>query len=295
MDYIQAFINYISIEKRYSNLTAQAYLRDLEQFFSFLKAEYQFDDISLVKHTQIRSWLATLMQQQNNTAKSINRKISTLKSFYKYLLRQEHIKELPTLKIVSPKNIKRLPVFASESQMEQLMEVHDFGEGFNNQTQRLIVEILYATGMRRSELINLSIKNIDLSNSLIKILGKGNKERLMPIPQELAQLIKSYLTERIHFDSSGMNQLLINEKGKPLYDKYVYLVVKKHLGAVTTHDKKGPHTLRHSFATHLLNNGAQLNAVKELLGHANLAATQVYTHNSIDQLKNVFRKAHPKA
>jgi integrase/recombinase XerC len=295
MDYIKAFINYISVEKRYSNLTAQAYLRDLEQFFAFIKAEYHIDDISRVKHPQIRTWLAALMQQQNNTARSINRKISTLKSFYKYLLRQEHIKELPTLKIVTPKNMKRLPVFASESQMEQLMEVHDFGEGFNNQTQRLIIEILYATGMRRSELINLSITNIDFSNGLIKILGKGNKERLMPMPNELSQLLKSYLEARIPFDTNGVSQLLINEKGKPLYDKYVYLVVKKHLSAVTTHDKKGPHTLRHSFATHLLNNGAQLNAVKDLLGHANLAATQVYTHNSIDQLKNVFRKAHPKA
>ncbi len=295
MELLKAFLQYIIVEKRYSKLTAQAYERDLEQFFVFINTTFDIQNFQDVKHTHIRSWLASLMQNNNNAARSVNRKISTLKSFYKYLLRQNVISSLPTTKITTPKNSKRLPSFISESSMELLLDTKDFGTTFKDKTERLIIEMLYNTGMRRAELVALSVTQIDFSNALIKILGKGNKERLMPIVPELQTLIKDYLNERTLLGFARVNQLLVTPKGEPVYEKFVYNAVKKHLATVTTQNKKSPHVLRHSFATHILNNGAQLNAVKELLGHANLAATQVYTHNTIDKLKNAFNKAHPKA
>jgi integrase/recombinase XerC len=291
---VQSFLQYLEFEKRYSTLTVQAYHRDLEQFFLFLKSTYGDCHILQIKHIHIRAWLAQL-KNVDNSSKTINRKISTLKSFFKFALRNQWITELPTTKLVSPKTEKRLPTFLQESQIEHLFDNTDFGTKFSDKTERLILEILYNTGMRRAELCNLKTKQIEFGTQLIRIIGKGNKERLMPMVPDLAGLIKDYILAKTEIENADNEYLLILPKGKPLYEKYVYLVVKKYLATVSTQAKKSPHVLRHTFATHVLNNGAQLNAVKELLGHASLAATQIYTHNSIEKLKETFKKAHPKA
>jgi integrase/recombinase XerC len=291
---LQAFLQYLAFEKRYSTLTVQAYQRDLEQFFSFLDAEYMQIVLAEIKHIHIRSWLAEL-KRIDNSAKTINRKISTLKSFFKYALRNQLITELPTTKLVSPKSEKRLPTFLQENQMNQLLDDTDFGSEFADKTNRLIIELLYNTGMRRAELCNLQTVQIEFGTQLIRIIGKGNKERLMPLVPALAALLQDYLIAKKNIENADVAHLFVLPNGKPIYPKYVYLVVKKYLATVSTQDKKSPHVLRHTFATHILNNGAQLNAVKELLGHASLAATQIYTHNSIEKLKETFKKAHPKA
>jgi integrase/recombinase XerC len=210
-------------------------------------------------------------------------------------LRQNIIKELPTTKIVSPKVAKRLPTFLQENQMSTLLDRVSFAQTFEGKTERIIIELLYSTGMRRIELCHLKESQIEFGTKLIRIIGKGNKERLMPMVPNLANLLQDYLIEKSKIKNVNNEYLLVLKNGKPLYEKFIYNVAKKYLGMVSTQDKKSPHVLRHTFATHILNNGAQLNAVKELLGHANLAATQIYTHNSIEKLKKVFEKAHPKA
>jgi integrase/recombinase XerC len=210
-------------------------------------------------------------------------------------LRQNIIKELPTTKIVSPKVAKRLPTFLQENQMSTLLDRVSFAQTFEGKTERIIIELLYSTGMRRIELCHLKESQIEFGTKLIRIIGKGNKERLMPMVPNLANLLQDYLIEKSKIKNVNNEYLLVLKNGKPLYEKFIYIVAKKYLGMVSTQDKKNPHVLRHTFATHILNNGAQLNAVKELLGHANLAATQIYTHNSIEKLKKVFEKAHPKA
>jgi integrase/recombinase XerC len=290
----QQFIQYLSFEKRYSKLTVQAYQKDLEQFFLFIGLQYTISHPSQIKHLHIRSWIAQL-KENNNANTSINRKISTLKSYFKFCLKQEFITKLPTQIIVAPKKAKRLPSYVPEKQMETLLEEIDFGEDFAGKTNRLLIELLYATGMRRSELKNIQLQDIDWHRKTIKILGKGNKERLIPLLPSIIERIEQYLEAKKEIEHSRSDFLLILDNGKPLYDKYIYLTVKKYLPMVSTLQKASPHVIRHSFATNILENGAQLNAVKELLGHSSLAATQVYTHNSIEKLKKVFQNAHPKA
>jgi len=291
---VSEFIGYIQHEKRYSLNTVQAYTRDLEQFFLYLQLNYEIQSSSNISHLQIRSWLASLKEDEIQS-KSINRKISTLKSFFKYLLKKEKIESSPMTKIISPKNSKRLPVFVNETNMDTLLTEVEFPDDFNGFTERLIIELLYQTGMRRAELIGLQISSLQLSQKAIKVLGKGNKERILPLLPELIELIQNYLIARNQFTEIDHNHLLVLKNGRPIYPKFVYLVVKKYLSVATTLNKKSPHVLRHTFATHLLNKGADLNAVKELLGHANLTATQIYTHNTIDKLKEIHKKAHPKA
>ena len=229
--------------------------------------------------------------------KSINRKLSTLKSLFQFLLKKEKIEIDPMLKVVSPKTGKRLPAFVEEQKMDSLLEDITFPEGFKGLRDKLVLEILYQTGIRRSELIHLQISDIDFQNQLIKVLGKGNKERLIPINRQLRLLINDYLALRktTFPDLLEIGQLMLTDKGKPMYPKFVYNLVKKYLSYVTTQEHRSPHILRHSFATHLSNNGADLNAIKELLGHSSLAATQIYTHNTIDRLKEIYQQAHPKA
>lgn len=291
---ISGFTDYLQFEKRYSIHTVQAYQNDLEQFFLFIRSQFDQLDIQAISHIHIRSWLAQL-KEMDTGSRSINRKISTLKSFYKFLLKKELVTSNPMGKIISPKNAKRLPVFVNEGNMANLMEQPLFSDDFKGKTDKLILELLYQTGMRRAELLGLQLASFDPSNKTVKVLGKGNKERLIPIQAELCALLQEYIKERSNIESLTHSHILTFENGKPLYEKYIYVTVKKYLSLITTVDKKSPHVLRHTFATHILNKGADLNAVKELLGHANLSATQVYTHNTIEKLKEVYKKAHPKA
>ena len=290
----QSFFSYIEYEKRYSGHTLDAYRSDLEQFASFL-VKNESSDIPFATHHDIRNWIVSMMEQKVS-ARSINRKISTLKSFYKFLMRKGEIKKSPLGKVQSPKTSKRLPVFVELPGIEKLLKEVEFPEGYEGLRDKMIIELFYGTGMRRNELINLKETDVDSYNSQIKVLGKGNKERLIPIHPGLLASIKNFVAEKKRlFEVQHENYLVVSEKGKKLEPGAVYAVVKKYLNLVTTVDKKSPHVLRHTFATHLMNNGADINAVKELLGHTSLAATQVYTHNTIDKLKEIYRQAHPKA
>jgi integrase/recombinase XerC len=241
----------------------------------------------------VRTWLASLKEAEM-TGKSLNRKISSLKSFFKFQIQKAVLKKSPMETVISPKISKRLPVFVAENDMEQMFMNVSFAEGWKGFTEKLVLQLFYATGMRLSELIQCKQNQVDLSKKQIKVLGKGNKERILPISESLAAEIKLYIQQKSE-EGKEAPQLFITENGKPLQPRAVYTFVKKYLSQVTTLQKKSPHVLRHSFATHLMNNGADLNAVKELLGHSSLAATQVYTHNTIEKLKEVFAKAHPKA
>ena len=289
------FLDFLTFQKRYSRHTITSYQNDLQSFFNFLHEE--FGDIPLhhVTGSFIRSWLAEL-KNSGMESKSINRKISCLKSFYKYQLKLGHITTSPMVTIISPKIKKRLPQYVEEKDIQILFSLVEFPDTWNGQTEELILKLFYATGMRQAELVNLKESQIDAGNCFIKILGKGNKERIVPLNPKLMDTILLYMkNKRIKFESFDSLNLFINSKGKKLYARMVYNIVNKYLSLVTTIDKKSPHVLRHSFATHLMNNGAEINAVKELLGHSSLAATQIYTHNTIEKLKDVYKKAHPKA
>ncbi len=243
----------------------------------------------------IRSWLAGL-RNKNIEPRSIHRKISSLKSFFKYHLRQGNLKQSPVVSIISPKSNKRLPQFVQEKETSTLFEHVEFSDDWKGQTAKLSLQILYYTGIRLSELIGLKENEIDMAHQSIKVLGKGNKERIIPVGKDLIQQIQSYIQEKYNqFAEADRTVLLVTDKGKKLYPKYVYLQVNQYLSLITSIDKKSPHVLRHTFATHLMNNGADLNAVKKLLGHSSLAATQVYTHNTIEKLKEIHKQAHPKA
>ena len=274
--------------------TVSSYKNDLFQFETFLKKTYSTEDLREVTFPMIRSWIVQLMENKI-AARSVNRKISTLKSFYKFHLREKTVTSNPMHKVQSPKIPKRLPVFVEESKMEGIIEDVSFGNDFEGRRNLLIVEMLYATGMRRAELIHLRKSDINLNNRTIKVLGKRNKERLIPMSVELSELIREYLDVRDQIKTTDASSFFITIKGNKINPSAVYRIVTRSLSQVTTLTKKSPHVLRHTFATHLLNNGANLNAIKELLGHANLAATQVYTHNTIEKLKMVYSKAHPKA
>ena len=291
---VQSFFSYIEYEKRYSGHTLDAYKSDLEQLATFLEKN-ESNDIPFATHHDIRNWIVSMMEQKVS-ARSINRKISTLKSFYKFLMRKGEIKKSPLGKVQSPKTSKRLPVFVELPGIEKLLKEVEFPEGYEGLRDKMIIELFYGTGMRRNELINLKETDVDSYNSQIKVLGKGNKERLIPIHPGLLASVKNFVAEKKKLlEVGGEPYLIVSEKGKKLEPGIVYQVVKKYLNLVTTVDKKSPHVLRHTFATHLMNNGADINAVKELLGHTSLAATQVYTHNTIDKLKEIYRQAHPKA
>ncbi|WP_301924498.1 tyrosine-type recombinase/integrase [Ferruginibacter sp.] len=292
---IQSFLDYLKFQKRYSQHTIISYQNDLTSFFDFIETQFAIQSLNEINASFARSWLASL-KEKGIESKSINRKISTLKSFFKYQLKKGVIPTSPMATIVSTKVKKRLPQFVAENDINTLFNYMEFPDNWNGKTHRLMFHLLYNTGIRQAELINLKEAHIDTGNSTIKVLGKGNKERILPVSNELTQLIKKYVTDKQTELVLGDREiLLVSEKGKKLYPKYVYTVVKKYLAAVTTIDKKSPHVLRHTFATHLMNNGADINAVKELLGHSSLAATQIYTHNTIEKLKEVYKKAHPKA
>ena len=290
----QNFLEFLQLQKRYSRHTIISYETDLTAFAIFMQNEFSNTDVAETKTTYIRTWLAGLKENEMSS-RSLNRKISTLRSFFKYLLKNNVVKVNPVTGVISPKMPKRLPQFVSEKDTNTLFTSTEFSEGFKGTTEKLIIEVLYATGMRKAELLSLKEYSIDRMNANIKVLGKGNKERIIPINKTLINNLKHYSEEKKRLFPRNENMVLfVSEKGEELDPKTVYNIVKKYLSKVTTIEKKSPHVLRHSFATHLMNNGADLNAVKELLGHSSLAATQVYTHNTIEKLKDVYKKAHPK-
>ncbi|RYD57711.1 MAG: integrase [Sphingobacteriales bacterium] len=287
------FLRYLKFEKRYAAHTIAAYEKDLEQFSAFLLSSFDNDDILTVSHFHIRSWLAGL-KDAGQQERTINRKMSSLNSFYKYLLRQQQVKKNPVRQLHALRLPERLPVYVKEQETDRLLEEESFGEGFKGFTDRLICELLYQTGMRRAELLQLKETDIEWSLDQVRILGKGNKERLVPIGDMLKDSLKTYIAEKKNIENADLSHLLILENGQPLYAGYIYRTVKNYLGMVTTLKKKSPHILRHTFATHLLNNGANIQAIKDLLGHSSLAATQVYTHNNIDKLKEIHKMSHPR-
>jgi integrase/recombinase XerC len=294
--YIDRFIQFLRFEKRYSHNTIIAYEKDLAQFQSYLITEYNINNIDQVNYHMIRSWLVSLSNEKIGN-RSINRKLSTLKTYYKFLIRENLISENPLFKILSPKTSKRLPEFVREENMNQLLDDIDFGDGFQGIRDKLIIEMFYFTGMRLSELVNLKDADINISGRQIKVLGKRNKERIIPITDLLVNSVEAYLSGRknlVNFNEPN-NYFFVTDKGKRIYKELVYRCINSYLGMVSTLRKKSPHILRHTFATHMLNNGADLNAIKELLGHSNLSATQVYTHNTIEKLKSIYKLAHPRA
>ena len=261
-----SFVEYLQFEKRFSPHTLVAYQTDLSQFIDYLEHTYEIKVIEEVNHSLIRSWIVDLMNHKISP-RSVNRKITTLKTFYKFLLLENE-------------------------KMDTLLDNIEFGDDATGLRNKLIIELFYATGMRLSELINLKESDVDLYANQVKVLGKRNKERIIPFAAELKNLIKKYMDSK---PESSLDLLFLSDKGKKMSEKFVYTSVKMYLSQVTTIDKKSPHVLRHTFATHMLNNGADLNAIKDLLGHANLSATQVYTHNTVEKLKNIHKQAHPKA
>ena len=290
---IDEFVSHIAHEKRYSQHTVKAYRKDLEQFNFFVSTQYSIIQPSQIKPAFVRSWLVSLMDE-GVTARSVNRKVSSLKSYFKYLIRHQIISSNPMDKVLSPKVAKKLPVFVDKKNMNQFFNYFVFTEDYDGKLDRTILEMFYSTGIRLSELINLKSQDVDLLKKQIKVTGKRNKQRIIPIGMELLHCLEQYIHSKIA-EGIGSSNFFVNKKGNKLYPKFVYRKVNHYLSMVSTIDKKSPHVLRHTFATHMLNNGADLNAIKELLGHASLAATQVYTHNTIDKLKAVYNQAHPKA
>lgn len=287
------FLDYLKFEKRYSQHTLVSYQTDLEQFFAYVTSQFDAPPVHQITAMFIRSWLAE-MKEDGITSKTINRKISSLRSFFKYMMKTGVVKQTPMTTVTAPRISKRLPAFVEEKHISTLFDHVEFSDDWKGRTERLVLQLFYATGMRLSELINLKESQLDPAHSQVKVLGKGNKERIIPVSKELLKEMELYVKEK-PMETPGLGNVFITEKGKPLQPRMVYGFVKKYLSNVTTIEKKSPHVLRHTFATHLMNNGADLNAVKELLGHSSLAATQVYTHNTIEKLKEVFKKAHPKA
>jgi integrase/recombinase XerC len=289
------FLKYLQYEKRFSPHTVLAYQKDLEQFLDYLQETYSLTSVKEVRHTHIRSWIVNLLEQ-SISHRSIRRKLSSLKAYFRFLLKRKELEHDPMLKVVVPKMGKRLPVVVNATQLETLFEDIVFPKGFSGMRDRLMLELLYHTGMRRSELIGLTWKQVDMVKQQFRVLGKGNKERLIPFSTALKEVLSAYgKTQEEEFGAGKSDHIFLTDRGAKLYPKFVYNKVKQYLGMVTTVEQRSPHVLRHSFATHLSENGADLNAIKSLLGHSSLAATQIYTHNSIEQLKQVYQQAHPKA
>jgi len=290
---IESFLRYLQFEKRYSKHTLDAYAVDLEQFGAFIIQENIL--IDQVQYAEIRLWVISLVEDGLHPA-SINRKMASLRSFYKFLLKRQLIKYDPSQRLQALKVPKRLPDFIQEKDINQLFDNQTFNNDFFGVRDKLILELLYGTGMRRAELLNLTDASINFQKRQIKVLGKRNKERVIPVTKTVISLMEEYLSmKRHHFGPLETDSLIVTDKGEACYPNLIYRTVVKKLGGVVSLKKKSPHVLRHTYATHLLNNGADLNAVKDLLGHSSLAATQVYTHNSLEKLKKVFQQAHPKA
>ena len=290
---IQNFLQYISFEKRYSGHTIKAYRGDLFSFSDYLMADFDINDVKDASTQMIRSWVASLKESNHNTH-SINRKISSLKSFYKFLIKEGEIDSNPMQKIQLLKTAEKLPVYIEKGQLSDYLERQIEENDFVSVRDKLIVDLLYSTGLRQGELISLKHSSVDYSNKLLKVFGKRNKERIIPLSNRMTDDISNYILVKEKLIDITNDWLIVTNKGKKAYSKFIYRVVNQQLEGFTS-TKKSPHILRHSFATHMLNNGADLNSIKELLGHSNLSATQIYTHNTIEQLKKIYNKAHPRA
>lgn len=291
---VDKFIDYLHFEKNYSTHTLTSYRNDLVQFCQFTEREEQSFDILTTKESHVRQWLVFLIGSETS-ARSANRKLSTLKSFFKFLLQEQLVKKNPAKNVISPKTKKPLPVFFKENEVESVMQFGIIGDSFENSRDRLIIELFFNTGIRVSELINIKNNDIDSSKNTLKVLGKRNKERIIPLGETLITSIDKHIEIRNESVPSIDNYLFVRKTGQKLYSKLVYDIVKKHMSKASSLKKRSPHVLRHTFASTLLNNGADLNAVKELLGHSNLSATEVYTHTSFEQLQSIYKQAHPRA
>lgn len=287
------FLQYIKFEKRYAPLTLLAYQADLEQYTSFLAATFPGQAVHLSTHFHVRSWLAGL-KERKYTPRTVNRKLSSLNSYFRYLQRLGIIEANPLRKLHAQRLPERIAVSLKEAETVHLFDNTAFGEGFDGATDRLICELLYSTGMRRNELLSLKENDVEWSLKQLRILGKGNKERLVPVSDALLDTMRDYIQAKQELPRYNGEYLLNTPAGNPLYAGYVYRTVTRHLATATTMHKKSPHVLRHTFATHLLGNGANIQAIKDLLGHSSLAATQVYTHTDINRLKNIHKQNHPK-
>lgn len=295
---ITEFIQYLEKVKKYSPHTAVSYQNDLKQFELYLLETFSIEKIEVCNHVMIRSWIVA-MAKENIQSRSINRKISTLNTYYKFLIKNGHVLKNPMRKVVAPKVGKRLPSYIIEEEIPKVLNSQKLKvDSYAKYRDELIIFLLYITGMRRSELLNMKITDINVSRKDIRVIGKGKKERIIPVTPDVIQYIKTYLqirTESFKDIEIEDNFLILSVRGKKMDPRALYEVVKINLKSANSSEKKSPHVLRHSFATHLLNNGADINAIKEILGHANLGATQVYTHNSIERLKQVYQNHHPKA
>lgn len=294
MELLQKFIDYLSLEKNYSEHTITAYQKDIQDFLSFVKENYQEENPSRVAYVYVRSWVVSLNQQKISN-RSINRKITSLKTFYNFLLKIQEVTKNPVAQQKSLKIEKKAMIPFSEKEIEEafLIEDDDYSD-FEKKRNRMMIHLLYATGMRQAELIGLQVQAVDFESKTLKVLGKRNKERIIPVYAKICIELQDYLKERAKIKNTATN-LFITERGAKLYPSLVYRVINSYFSKVSTKQKKSPHVLRHSYATDMVNNGADLNSVKELLGHSSLAATQVYTHNSLEKLKQVYNKAHPRS
>ena len=293
---ITIFIHYLQYEKRFSNHTIVSYTTDIKSFAHYLQEAFDLDNIENIDSIMVRTWILTLIEEGIST-RSVNRKLSTLKSFFNYHIKVGTIKKSHMSQVHAPKMSKRLPEYVAKDDMDQLFNSDLFANSFEGWRDRTIMELFYATGMRLSELMNIKKQDIDFYDDSIKVSGKRNKERIIPLTPTVRKVFEKYfLLWEEKFGAINKNSFIfVTAKGNKMYPKAVYNIVKKYLDMITTIDKRSPHVIRHTFATHLLNNGADINAIKEILGHANLAATQIYTHNSIEKLKSIYKQAHPRA
>ncbi|GEC77490.1 tyrosine-type recombinase/integrase [Flavobacterium aquatile] len=294
MNNLQAFQEYLQLEKNYSMHTVNAYVNDLLFFKEFLKTNFEQETLEDVNYSMIRSWIVFMVDKEMSNS-SVNRKIASLKSFYKFLLKIKQISSSPLLKHKSLKTPKILQIPFSEKELDNVLNEIKYPDGFDGVRDKLIIDLFYTTGIRRSELIGLKLQNVSTSNATIKVLGKRNKERILPILPIISKQINLYLVERARLEQVKDNEyFFLMLKGVKLNDSFVYRLINYYFSNVSEKVKKSPHILRHTFATHMLNNGADLNSVKELLGHSSLASTQIYTHSSLSELKKVYGEAHPR-
>ena len=295
MNNLQSFSDYLQLEKNYSPLTINAYVNDIRFFQEFILETFDQDNLLDVNYPQIRNWIVSLSDKEISN-KSINRKISSLKAFYKFLLKTKQIQINPLSKHKSLKSPTKLQIPFSEKELDNVLNLIKYPDGFDGVRDKLVIDLFYATGVRRIELINLKMQNVDLSNNTLKVLGKRNKERVLPILPIISQNFKIYLAERANLELiKDKDYFFLTLKGVKLNESFVYRLINNYFSNVSEKVKKSPHILRHTFATHLLNNGADINSVKELLGHSSLASTQVYTHSSLAELKKVYSNAHPRS